>query len=278
MKLIIIVAVTGCATLALACGSAPENEWIIDYDLTMEPEPDPAVDTETDPSELVQLGQPMSAPVTPTFQIGTRTSSSRMRCDRSTSGQVCQIPPTKSIAWCGGAPLPYSADLQPVVDIFDAVSGWTYTFGNTSCSSFFNIKVQTQADGCGSNGTGSNNINDYVCTTFNNTTSLTEGSGVVGQYQRSDNCTVKIDDQQITAKVSDADGRRRLFRHAWAHGLAECVGLGGRNSVASNHATRVDINSSVERTSLTSGEVCTLQNYSTSSNTTFSNSGTCASD
>ena len=233
--------------------------------------------------------QAMSAPTSPTYQYGTRTSTTQQRCDRSAAGQVCNIPNTKSMKFCyfnenpSGFSNDDSADIESAVTMMRGAFGWGWTAATqdifTGMCGATDANVRLFVRSVGSSGTASNDIKDYAkVNTFSSVTGLTEGAGVVGSYQKHSGCDIYIDRTDILAKGASTADDRRLMRHAVAHALLACVGIGGRSSVASNHSSRNDINTSVERNSMTAGEKCTLENFSTSSGTSFVNSGSCPSD
>lgn len=291
MKKIVMLALFGLACSDTDASVLYSNDSEVTEPVTEEGLSDSDFDdvlSEAD-GELGQLEQPMSAKASTTLQLGTRTAPTRMRCDRSFSGQVCTIIDTKSPGVCryanvglGQFSASESTTVSSIVGGTDAgLSSWSFTQSEnkdgTPCAAGTDIHIYPGA--AGSSGSGSNNINDYVSLTFQGAIGLTEGPGVVGSYQKHTGCHVLVDTTDIYAKGVDAAQDLRLFKHAVAHGLYGCLGLGGRNSSASNHATRVDVNASVERTAMTSGEDCVLESFSTSGATSFNlTTPDCSSD
>mgnify|MGYP001587797310 CR=1 FL=1 len=222
-----------------------------------------------DAGEIGEAGQAFSAPTSPSFQLGSQTGGSRQRCNRTSSGQVCQIPPRKDMTWCGSGDGAYINDMVGVVNGFDDVPGWSFPLAATlfsPCSAVFrNIEVISQSDGCGANGTASNDVKDYVCNTFSQTTGLSEAAGVVGSYQTSVLCQVKVDFTQLLAKGTTDAIDHFYYKHAVAHGVAACLGIGGRAGFASTYASRQAL-AGVAVAVLSPGEVCTLQAFSAPSN------------
>jgi hypothetical protein len=67
-------------TLSFACGAPDELD---------------------DSLDLGQAEQALAAPASPSFQLGTTTSSARLQCGRTNSGQVCSVPlmNSKAVLW-----------------------------------------------------------------------------------------------------------------------------------------------------------------------------------
>ena len=62
--------------LAFACGSTDNGDLFED-------------EASDGGDQFGSVEQAMSAPTSPTYQYGTRTSTTQQRCDRSAAGQVC---------------------------------------------------------------------------------------------------------------------------------------------------------------------------------------------
>lgn len=220
--------------------------------------------------DLGSVAQPFGAKVTPSFQFGTRNVAPRQRCDRASSGQVCLIPPKKTLSWCSatGFTQGFANDVIDGVNILDAVPGWSFPLADTvftpCVSSTHEIEINIQSDGCGTSGTAGNNIQDYVCNDFTSLTSLTEGAGVVGNYQSWGLCKVKIDMNQILAKGASDAIDHNFFKHALQHGLEACVAVGARPGLASTYASRTAMNGNTPVTALSPGETCAMQSYTLS--------------
>lgn len=229
-----------------------------------------APEGDDDQEQIGELEQGFTARVSTNFQYGTQTGTQHRRCNRTTSGQVCRIPDTKSQVWCeNGSPLGYSADITAVINGFDDMSTWSFPFASipalgTCADAFKNLSIKVQTDGCGANGTASNNITDYVCITEGTATNLTEGPGVVGSYQSRNFCEVKIDWTQLTNKGLNNTEDHNYFKHAVAHGIAQCIGLGGKTN-NNAQATSENMRADVANTSLSTGETCMAQNFTTAS-------------
>lgn len=253
--------------LLFACGASTDN---------------PPENEMADGGQLGSAEQAMSAKTTPSFQYGARDTSSFLQCDKTSSGQVCHIPSTKNILYCASAPSPFASDLVGPFNLLDARTGWTFTVGSSifkACNleNSPNIDVQVQSDGCGANGTASNVVSDYVCITRSGSTGLSEGGTVVGNYIKDSSCVVKIDVTQIQAKGTSDANDRRLFRHALAHGVFACAGIGARTGVT-GRGDATTMNQTIEQNTLSSGQTCMLDSYNTSTPGSFDNVGTCGSD
>jgi hypothetical protein len=242
-------------------------------------------------SDLGQVEQGYSAPVTPSFQLGTQTASSKRRCNKTSSGQVCSVLDHKNPKICtmgSTASVPAQAfssgdttRVQNEVSGLDSLlSTWAFTqttdvgFG---CASGTTVVIFKGA--VGSSGAGSNNINDYMQLTLSGSVGLTEGAGVVGSYVKHAGCNIKVDVTDINAKEpSDTTRRNRLFAHAVRKGLAGCLGAGGRTDGSAFTATRETISPSNDY-GYSTGEICAINAYDSTNNGNFSlSANSCAND
>lgn len=228
--------------------------------------------------ELGTLEEGLSAPASPSFQLGTRNASNQARCNTTSTGQVCQVPSTKNQIQCGYfhtvIPGMFGTASAEVISAFDALSGWSFPVADQlffSCNAAQvdkRIEWSTQPSGCGTSGSASNDINNYVCVTFGPGTGLTEGAGVVGNYTKHSYCRIRVDIDEIRAKGTTDTADVNMFKHALGHGFAKCLGLGNRSTVSSTW-TRAQMSSGAIGP-LTAGEQCVLNNFSDGSPTTFS--------
>lgn len=253
MKNTIIALIVG---LLFACGAADDS-----YD------------------ELGQAEQAMVAKNSPVFQMGSQTGGKNNRCTKTLAGQVCQVPTTKNIHWSVGnldfGTIPDatgfarevingSANTVGFKNQLSAVgAGWTFTEETANPPAHqVNIGILASNDVCGASGSASTDINNYSCVTWSAPTSMTEGAGVVGNYQNSVLCNVFIDMVPLNAKAGGSPGVLGLLaRHAISHSVAKCMGMGNRTDAPTPLATRQDMNTGVERSALTTGEVCVLASF-----------------
>lgn len=291
--------------LALACGG-PELgeprtlEQVDDIDVLVEDEstlePDNLDGLEpVDVGALAPLGQTsqaFTARTSPAFQLGTQTGPDQLRCNKTSSGQSCRIPASKAMTYCfnrnTGLPNGFNAtrstEIQGRINGFvDVGAGWTWTqamedlFTGNCLNQPHNIQILSTTNSCGASGTGSNNIKDYGCKVGSSVTNLTEGSGVVGSYASEGACSVRVDLPDIELKFATATQRSRAFKHAVGHGIAACLGIGGRSTIELVNS-RIDMNVAAEQAVLSEGERCMLQNYTATANGQFNQSGTCSTD
>lgn len=247
-----------------------------------------------DETELGTLEAGFSAASTPTFQYGTRVGpTTNLRADKTSSAQVIAVFNRKNPTYCVETGL--VAALSPaehntivtMLSSFDAsFTGWTATdypdfgLGCAAAGGTPPYQVRFQKGSVGSSGTASNLIEDYARLTFGGLTNLTEGAGVVGQYQSASSCTITIDTTDLYAKGANATQDSNLFGHAVMHNWYGCLGLGAR-SHQSTFATRRAVLPASTGTGLTVGEVCSLTTYDTSASTNFFIAGsasTCPND
>lgn len=245
------------ATVALlaACGS--EDDWL--------------------PSDLGTLEQGFGGKVTPTYQHGTRTGSTRMACDKVTSSQVCAVPPATNMTYCihtmGSGQLFSAAEatlIRNEIEAFDATRpNWTLTETLLTNCAGFTGHIPFFANAVGSSGTSSSNVNDYgKIGSFGTLTNLTEGSGVVGSYQSWSKCTINIDRVDILAKGANQVQDDLGLEHAALHSFFGCLGIGGKDSGPSDYASRILFNPASmvqpEADQPSPGENCQLNAYSLS--------------
>lgn len=233
--------------------------------------------------ELEQTEQAFVGKVTPSFQFGTNTSAQRLRCNRTTSGQVCVVPKAKSLSYC--IDRHFSNPQDPIFSESEATrirnlvqglgaSGWSF-----SEISPFNCTDGTMGipdivffvGSVGSSGTGSNDVKDYATNIWSCASgspgclnNLTEGTGVTGQYQSWTHCKVVVDRTDIYAKGTTATQDNQGFDHASKHGFLGCLGIGGR-SISGGFASRTLFQPSSSATSVTTGENCSLVGFTTAS-------------
>ena len=270
---------TSVCAFAVACGDVDNGELFGEVQ-------DGGVD-------LGQTGMAYSGRVTPNFQMGTLTASSRGRANRTSSGQVAVIPPSKSLNFCVDQSIDINPPQHPIftdaeknqiasrMATLDARTGWTYTQTNPyDCAGLSGANtIQFFIGSVGSSGTSSNNIRDYSTNTWRTVSGnpgglvdLTEGTGVVGQYQKwTGLCSCTIDRVDIYAKGTSATQDANLFDHAVGHCAAACVGLGNRTDLGSSGPfTRNTVNAAQTAASITQGEGCTLDNFVATNDGTYS--------
>lgn len=245
---------------------------------------------EEDQTEVGSIEQPFHGKRTPSFQYGTRTATSRQKCDRTSAGQVCAIPPSKTLSYCidptnimFGVQFT-TAERVRISTAFEGLDGGTDftlnpvdTFGFSCTGVTAQIKVFPGA--AGSSGTASNNVKDYVHTPMFDMTSLIEGAGIVGSYQAWGGCQINIDRVDINAKGTSSTQDNNGIDHAALHGLLACLGIGGQGGLA-GRASRNLFDPSTTAVNVSQGEACQILGFTLSSPGQFNNSltGDCASD
>jgi hypothetical protein len=267
--------------LAFACGAPEDDESFDDQGLGL-------------------LEQDLSAPLTPTYQFGTRTATARGRCDKVSAGQVCVVPPKKTISYCidqtciaglpGCLPTPFTEAqyqrVKSIINVFDARTGWT--FNEADRFNCFGVPADliVSVQGVGSSGTASNDIRNYgtnIWTTVGGAqgglVDLTESGGVAGSYQKWTVCRAQVDVVDILAKGASAAQDNAIFDHAAGHAIAACMGLGSTESLTANAFTRRGVNGNLLANSLTLGDACSLDQFSAANPLNWGNGGVnCAND
>lgn len=229
--------------------------------------------------ELAETSQAFSARVTNNFQFGTQTGSAHLQCNRSSSGQVCSIPKFKTLEVARAASFsdPEKVIIGLIRNEFDnALSSWSIVEADTSVPQAPNtVRLTLSQAAC--SGTLSNNIEGYSCITLSNITSLTEGEvdlEPVGNYQTHTSCNGLIDSVDIANKGANDEQDNKLTRHAVAHAILTCMGLGSRtDSGANTFYSRRTLQLSSFLSTLTAGEDCRAESFSTTNNGDFSNQG-----
>lgn len=247
--------------------------------------------------ELGSIEQGYAAPVTPSFQFGTQTATTRMRCNKTSSGQVCNVIDHKNIYFCSDSPafsgglagLPaYTAFSTAASQLQSTLSTWViaqgeYELFQDKCMSTVAHPIALQVFGgaVGSSGPVSNDTKDYVSWSYGPVTGLTEGAGVVGQYQKFFGCNITLDTVDVDAKYSGT-ARAKLYNQLAKQAIVGCFGAGRRDfGFNVSFATSKRIFSGTSDFTLTPGEQCAINNYDTTNNGFFSNSGsssTCPND
>src|SRR5690606_9700092 len=133
-----------------------------------------------------------------------RTASSREKCNRTSSGQVCSVPTSVNLKVCAnprygtGVSNPtISAGMTDAIAALHNIPGWAFNFpaaglgyidqrcelgdGKDPADPGQSANIIITQGPVGSSGTGSNDIKDYVSVEFikgNGSDNLSEGSGV----------------------------------------------------------------------------------------------------
>lgn len=246
-----------------------------------------------DDSELGTDQQAFQGANTPTWQYGTRTATSRGRCDKLATGQVCVVPDHKNQVFAHDStnfPGGFQDADRTLINaamggLASALPHWAFRscdqdlFTGQCISTVANpISLHYLVGAVGPSGTASNDINDYVKVTFGTLVDLTEGPGVVGAYQSSFGCNITVDITDLNAKGTTATQKTNLKNHAFVHGALLCLGIGGR-PLTGSFASRTLVQGGTPATALTSGEKCVMDGYVASKDGKFILSPTsCPSD
>lgn len=249
-------------TLSLACGAATEQDL-----------------------DFGQEGFAYNAPVTPGYQFGTQTGTSRQRCNRTSTGQVCSIPDSRTLSYCVDFPLnDYITDyIHAEMATVASQIGWSFpqNIVGGSCD-IANAKLQFTLSATG--GSLTSDVKDYVNVLFKGVTQLTENelpgeATVIGNIQKHSQCEIRIDQDDILAKGTSNVQDQNGSRHAVKNGLLKCLGIGSYGTGAGGgRATRNLFDPGVGTVFMTGGEACVLAAYNPVNNGNFANAGTCSSD
>lgn len=240
-----------------------------------------------DTFEEIDIGtaeQALGAKNSTTYQYGTRTASSGLACNKTSTGQVCYVPSgtgltgtaaSKTITWRltplhGFSATEQTAIQNAVTALDNTLSAWTFSLTTAAAG---HIQL---ANASASGSSSSNNIDAFVQTEYANLQNLTEGAGVVGAYQSSASCLIRLDIADIVArgaveeaKVAGNQGEEgKLRTHAILSGLQKCIGLGTRDDAGSagNYIDRTLVfPGPLFRPLQTAGDQCRANSYDPSS-------------
>lgn len=202
-----------------------------------------------DTTDIGKAEQALGAKNSATYQYGTRTASSGLACNKTSTGQICYVPQgtgmtgsvsSKTITWRLTPLHGFNADEQTgitnaVTALDNTLSAWTFSL-TTGASGHIQL-----ANASASGSSSSNNIDAFVQPEYANLQNLTEGAGVVGSYQSSASCVVRVDIADINARAALEEAKvagnqnevGKLRTHAILSGLMKCIGLGARDDAGS---------------------------------------------
>jgi hypothetical protein len=239
--------------------------------------------------ELGELEQEFRGKETPNFQYGTRTGITKQRCDKTTAGQVCAIPPSKTLTYCinlgpitgGSAATAFTgsehARIAAIIEGFDGGSDFALNIlGVDECMFATDMSISKAA--VGTSGTASNEIKDYATTTMTGMTGLTEGAGVVGSYQTWTQCNWNIDMVDILAKGTSSTQDNNGLDHAAKNSLLGCLGVGRRSTNPGGLGSRNLVNMAIAQTGVSAGEACSLTGFTLSDPGQYNLNPDCPSD
>ncbi|MEO8177382.1 MAG: hypothetical protein ABI895_00990 [Deltaproteobacteria bacterium] len=218
-----------------------------------------------------------------TVQFGTKTDSTGLMCTTTTPSQTCAIPSKKDIrvflSTPSGSGAATAAQIQVVRSKLFAWNnalagqgrvGWT--FSETSSSTdplithFVNVVGGSSTGSCA--GSGGTNIEQYACLS-GPTVSLSEDSGVVGNYVARTQTNISVDIQNIQSKGANATEDDNLARHAVFNVMHKSVGIGsidpGSERCAARSLDGVGLGTAC---TVTVNEACILTTFGELSDTT----------
>lgn len=241
--------------LAVGCGAAPED----------------FADEQSD--DFGQAEQSFSAPVSSNYQFGTRTASSHLQCDRTSTGQVCSIPLTKNPTYAfdnsvGGTERALITSIVSAID--SSLASWSFT--EVTMLDDPTIIFEDALHVCAGT-SASNNIDSFGCVFLTaQGNGLTEGAGVKGSYTNHSFGVVHVDLTKIQAKVSAAADRNLVYKHAAGSAVLAWMGLGLRTDAgANNNLSRREVSTTLPLGTLTSGEQCRANGFVATANGQFTN-------
>lgn len=266
-------ALAGAVSLATGCGGAPEQD---------------------EASDIGKVQQPVFAPRTANYVLGATNTQSALRCTTTSTGQICNVPMTKTFTYCenglnaeelqqltsvqsGGAsqtaPFRFTwAELKSGgVPVRDAACQTAYTAGQC------NVLVNHIDNFCAPAGASATNIDSLVCSNPTVTTGLLpEIPNVPGSFIGMNGGIIHIDRARLLAAFPVQPGRSEVLQHGLGHAAAALDGLGARTESTSTFLwTRRQVSplSTLGRTH-SNGEECTLNFYSATGGTNYTQDAT----
>jgi hypothetical protein len=225
--------------------------------------------------DLGTAEQGMSAKASQNFQFGVASGDARFQCDRTNTLQVCSVPSTRNFtffidpAGFGPPGSGFNDEIYKYVDqladqlapewtfteVFSATPEPTMIFNNSPCSG----------------ASSSVSIAAFSCMGLDNlTSSVTEGSGIVGSYRVHSDCNINIDMDDINQRGETTIEELRLLRHATGHATLACIGLGGRTDSGANaFASRMLVDVNFSPATISTGERCRAKSFSSGNNSVF---------
>lgn len=267
-------------------------------------------EAEADGGELGELEQGITGKVTPTFQFGTRTSTNRQKCTRTSTGQACKVPTTVNLKVCSGNVAFISNNLSSFAagraaamrsdlhgisgfafnwpaasnNVVDGKCGFCFADGTCDPLAGQDANITIVKGPVGTSGTASNDIQNYAKVEFfkgNGNDNLTEASGVAGNYSSYQMCGITIDETDLLAKGTNAAQDQNLIDHAIVNSLLACAGFGRHPTATGTSSlyTRSVLNANIDVGAISNGEFCQANGYTLSSLNDYANNGTaCTAD
>lgn len=256
--------------------------------------------------EIGSVEQAITGKVTPSFQFGASTATNRRKCNKTTAGQVCEVPNTVNLLVCTtprvGSALGGTAQTagNDAVNELHGISGFALNFPGASLGVLDGLcdftdnqpevgggtdaNIVISKGAVGSSGTASNDIADYASVTFfqgTGSANLVEGAGVVGSYKSHQMCSIVIDVVDLQNKGTSATQDYNLVFHAVANSLLVCGGV-ARHPTATGTSSlysRAVMNGAIDVAGISAGEFCQVNGLTLSAPTQYNNNATtCPSD
>lgn len=246
----------------------------------------PPLETYLETDVLGSTTQAYAAPNAGTgVQYGTRTASSALACTTGSSGQTCAVlrgvtgtVAAKKVDWRltpahGFNSTETTAIRNAITALDNTLSGWT--FSETAASS---APIQIGKGSAGGS-SSSNNIDAFRSLRWDLPADLTEGAGVVGNYQAASTViTLDVDDINARGAVEEAKvaGNQsevgKLRTHAILSGLMAAISAGTRDdsfSANTYHDRTLVFPGPVFRPLMSAGSQCQMNAFNLFDNGQF---------
>lgn len=226
-----------------------------------------------DGDELGQTEEPINAPKTASYVLGTAEGNSRIKCTPTNATQVCDVPTTRVMKYCMD-----NLVTEEIIDVEnylpqagDSAHHFTWTLNTSSgaaCQAAYNsgavnVLVNMISGVCPS---GTTNTENFVCVNPTVVTpQLAENPSVPGSFFGINGGIIHIDRAKLLASFPSATDRSNARGHAVTRMGLALEGIGGRSDANATflYSRRAILPLLIQvGYTLTTGEQCMLQNYS----------------
>lgn len=237
----------------VGCGGAPEEQG--------------------DASDIGQTEQPISAPRTASYVLGTAEGNSRIKCTPANAGQVCDVPTTRVMKFClDNLNAEETADAPGYLrNAGDSSNHFTWTQNpatGAACQSAYNsgavnVLVNMVSGVCPA---GTSNTENFVCVNPTVVTpQLAENPSVPGAFFGMNGGIIHIDRTKLLSSFPNNVDRSAARGHSITRMGLALEGIGGRSDANAtflySRRAILPLNLGLGFT-LTTGENCILANYS----------------
>lgn len=226
-----------------------------------------------DGDELGQTEEPINAPKTASYVLGTAEGNTRIKCTPANAGQVCDVPTTRVMKYCMD-----NLVSEEIIDVEnylphagDSSGHFTWTLNTAAgaqCQAAYNsgavnVLVNVISGVCPS---GTSNTENFVCVNPTVVTpQLTENPSVPGSFFGINGGIIHIDRAKLLSSFPNSTDRSNARGHSVTRMGLALEGIGGRSDANASflYSRRAILPLQIQNGyTLTTGENCILANYS----------------